>query len=204
MPTLINDYIKRYGYKGVVEKFICKALSLIGIDVSIWNLLAIDVDTKSIVIDDGLQFVQLIFENFKEQQLCNPGWFTNEKVALIEDALKHEGNIAFGVYNDRLLICYGFISTVFMGTENVRLHNTDAYFWDDYVHPDYRGRKLHQLLNAYRIKKTIEFGKSRCISIVGNFNRASLVGYKRLGFMVIQTFCKIKIFNKLENSTLQY
>lgn len=204
MISVIEDYIKRYGIAGFCEKIFFMCLSKVGIDISIWNMISIDPLKIPTLKASNIEFRSLTIEDIMKQKDPNPEWFNEEKVDSIAQALQIEGTYIYGTYEGTLLICYGVLSIKMMGAENILLKANDAYLWDDYVHPLYRGKKLHQYLNKYRIEQSIVYNKSRCLSIIGNFNRASMVGYSRLGFTRLNRFIKYKFFTSIEKSTLSY
>lgn len=199
---------KRYGWYGCFINAGAKLLNIIGVNASRCHLYALRLSQTD--IDDfdkklsGYAFRELSLEDFCRQALLNPGWFTPAKMTDVEKGLAIEGNHAYGLYEGELLVCYGWISLKYFGLRPTPLLPTDAYLWDAYTHPAFRGRRLHSYLNYCLIRRCVRQGKSRIVVIVADYNRASSQTYKRLGFRLTDTFWRYSFWKSRERTTMHY
>lgn len=199
---------KRYGWGGLFRNAGSKLLGLVGMHASRWHLYALR-QSKSDIGNlnwerSGHPFRELSLEDFHRQALLNPEWFTPGKMADMEKGLAIEGNHAYGLYEGELLICYGWISLKCFGLNPTPLLPTDAYLWDAYTHPAFRGRRLHTDLSHYCIQRAFGYGKLRVVVIVADYNRASSQTYKWLGFRLTDTFWRYSLGQGRERTTMHY
>lgn len=183
---------KRYGWGGLLRNASGKLLRLAGLNVSRWYMYAIPVaETDFNDLDrklTGYPFKELCLEDFRRQTVLNPDWFTPAKMDDVERGLGIEGNHAYGLYEGELLVCYGWISLERFGLSEERLLPTDAYLWDAYTHPAFRGKRLHKYLSIMCLRSIAGYGKSRAVVIVANYNRASRQTYERSAIVLSTSF----------------
>ena len=178
-----KDKIARYGYCGVLSRMYTYLFSFIGINYqsSICFEKALSKDFYD--ADNLLSYRILDYNDFKEQVKYNPSWFDEQKLINIQRALEIVGTKAYGLYDQDLLISYGFISTHFIGLSDTVLSENDCYLWDAYTHPTARGKRLHRSLTMYIERQAYRMGKKRVLVIVAAFNKASSKTYRKLGIM---------------------
>lgn len=147
---------------------------------------------------------ELTLNDFYRQSTINPQWFHTEKIKDMEKAFSIEGNRAFGIFDNELLIAYGWFSTVYFDITDKQLNDGDAYIWDDYTHPHYRGKHLHENIIKIRLNELSELNIKRILAVTRFQNKRSSIGFKKQNFALIQRFFTIKFFNNKEYSTLKY
>ena len=69
-----------------------------------------------------------------------------------------------------------------MVSKSRRLREDTGYLWDDYTHPAYRGRRLHGEMLGIRERILEQMGKKVAFAMVDFYNRASQVGFERVGY----------------------
>ena len=104
----------------------------------------------------------------------------------IRYALKNCNNYAIGIFDNDLLIGYALADFKRFVIFNINLSDEDAYFWDVYVHKDYRGKKICQDLYNTLIEKSLQLGKRRALSYVDSYNKASHKTHKRQQYRILQ------------------
>lgn len=197
---MFTDRIKRYGIKGTFLKFIFKSFSLFGIDYDRFICLVFftkeNTEMNIKKIDQCIELNEECFVKYGDKD-----WFSQKKLEDIRHAYSIPGNKAFGIIQNDRLICYAWLSLQFWGGDITRkLQSQDAYFWDDYVHPSYRGQKLHTVLINTRLHYLQKLGKERVFTVVSIYNQASYKGFNRLGFIKWQTYFVLKL--KWNNRTI--
>lgn len=201
MKVSIKNAIKRFGFLGFLENVFIHLLEKIGIKFSIMGLYSYDIFASN--SNEFLNVFHVTPNTFISQKELNPNWFSDQKVSDMLLASDDENNVALGVFDGKLLVSYGWVSTRTMGLDNLLLHEPDGYLWDDYTHPDYRGEGLHSIINNARIAYLFEKGKKRALTQVAHYNRASRVGYIRKGFKLECWFVIFKM-GKYERCSLKY
>lgn len=184
--------LKRYGIKGGFLKVIFKSLSLLGIDYecSICWVYRLK-EGQSFGDEEANLCIEL-----NEDDFVNYGdktWFSQQKLEDIRKAFSIPGNRPLGIIRNNQLICYAWLSSKFWGNDITRkLRPQDAYLWDDYVHPSFRGCGLHAVLINARLNYLQKLRKDRIFTIVSVYNQASYKGFKKIGFKKWQTFFRLK------------
>ncbi len=202
----ITDLIHRYGVKGTLLRFLTKSMSLFGFDVR-YNVLM--EYTLSANIPESNSQIWGGCKQLQFSDLCKYGdksWFNPQKLEYEKKSFATPGNVAMGIIQNEQLICYGWVNANYWACDtNCILGEGDAYLWSDWVHPDFRGKKLHNLLIQERLRYAKQMNKSRALAVVLVYNRASYKGYERLGFRRAKRFFIIyNKWTKKQFSTLHY
>lgn len=198
------ERIKRYGVWGCLFNGLLHMLSTIGIHIDLYYLLMKECTSSIISNDESIAFRELTYDDFA----CygNPEWFNASKLAVVSNFFNTSGLKAYGCIIDGKLACSGWISTTcftlpYPGLPQLR--ETDAYSFDSYVDPDYRGHRLYaDLIRTHEAYAKNE-GRLRMLSFVAVWNRASLRSWHRMGYYNEQRFMYIRVgsWSKL---TLKY
>lgn len=195
--------LKRYGLMGMLQRSVWAILSLIKIKYSSHLLYKKEIELTSKY--DNLTYKSLNFIDFENQQKLNPQWFDTDKISSIKQAFSIKGTSAFGLFEGKLLISYGFLSTSFLGlNDEIHLIKDDCYLWDAYTHPCARGRRLHKLLTIYIEREAYRIGKKRALVIVASFNKASCKTYERLGYCIMQKYYTVRFWKNREKTNFKY
>ena len=197
----INNAFKRFGILGLIENAIIHLLIKCGLNISVMELLVKPVRYAENKYKGKYKFLEV--EDFERQKKLNPQWFSDGKIEEMVRACGDKNNKAIGIVKDNLIIAYGWVSLEKMGFDEVELLSQDGYLWDDYTHPTYRGQGLHGLINNARINYLCSSGKTRALTKVAHYNRASKNGYYKSGFTKMQTYITMKV-GKFSFSSLKY
>lgn len=198
------EKIKRYGVWGFFYNRLLHALSTIGIHIDPYYLIVKECSASTIPHDESVVFRELTYDDFVSYG--NPEWFNASKLAVVSDSFNTPGLKAYGCIIDGKLACSGWVSTScfampYPGFPSLR--DTDAYLFDAYVDPIFRGHRLHAKLNINRERVALNQGRTRMLSFVSVWNRASLRSWHRIGYFNEQCFMYIRVgsWSKL---TLKY
>lgn len=198
------ERLKRYGLWGCLLNGLLHVLSAVGIHIDPYYLLVKECPSSIIPNDESGAFRELTYDDFTSYG--NPGWFNASKLTIVSDFFKTPGLTVYGCIIDGKLACSGWISTSCFPMPYPgfpRLRETDAYSFDSYVDPDYRGRRLYAALIRVHEVRAIKEGRRRMLSFVAVWNRASLRSWYRMGYSNDQCFMYIRVggWSKL---TLKY
>ena len=138
--------------------------------------------------------VELTAGDFERQAKVQPERFTPERVERLRKLLAVEGNHAIGIYEGGVLASYGCFSTRYWAGSDRELKETDAYLWEDYTHPAYRGRGLHRKIVKCRDAELVKYGKKRAAGLVHFYNRASEVAVVEAGYKRRTRVCEYSIW----------
>lgn len=199
---MIKDAIKRFGLIGFLENTLIHCLQKIGVDFCIMEMFYLEIPE---VTEDkqGIDVRVLQLSDFESQVNKNPIWFTPQKIEDMKRAFSLDGNVPVGIFEEELILAYGWISLKTFGIEKIALKGQDGYLWDDYTHPDYRGRGLHSVINNARVNFLRSCSKHRVLTHIAHYNRASRIGYLRNGFKFGSRWLQIKV-GKYMYSSFKY
>ena len=90
-----------------------------------------------------------------------------------------------------MVVCYVWITfkdefEPFLGRE-VQLNNENAYIYDTFVHPDFRGKGIHTVVVQEAMRYIKSHGCKGVFSVVNKANTPSLRTFKKLGFFEFST-----------------
>lgn len=207
--NFIYTRYKQYSISGVIIKLFLKLLSKVGIQIDVFYSLVYEIssfDINSVLSQNQIElFRKLSLDDFIKYGDKN--WFSDKKINTIFSLLDNE-NIVYGIIKDNLIISSGWISLFkYAGfNENFMpsLKPCDAYLWDAYTHPIYRGNHLHKYLIFYRLYRLKELGKKKAYTFVSIYNKASYKGFSRCGFKKDQLFINYRIGNNSYHTTFKY
>lgn len=199
-----NEKIKRYGAWGCLINGLLHALSAIGIHIDPYCMIVKKCTSSTIPNDESVAFKELTYDEFC--RYGDPQWFNQAKLSVIWQFFNTPGLKAYGCIIDGRLACSGWVSTTqfpmpYSGFP--LLHDTDAYFFDAYVDPKFRGHRLHAKLNTIREKVALDQGRTRMLGFVSIWNRASLRSWHRIGYSNEQCFMHIRV-GRWSKLTLKY
>ena len=189
-----SELYRYYRLKGILRKTLLKFLFFFRIRLRITYYYVKKLDGDSLH-NISVRYRDLSFDDFVRQQDVNPEWFNPEKLQRVNQGLSVEGNYAYGIYDNEVLIAYGCIASLWMVRKYKPLKSNIGYLWDDYTHPAYRGRGLHGELIRLREDKLLRLGKDTVFATVDFCNRASQVGFVRAGYKRRIAVCSCSINN---------
>jgi GNAT superfamily N-acetyltransferase len=205
MINKIYTLYKRYGIIGIVENFVLKIASVFGYkNLQILRLVCKDVTEKKRRYKYDYNIVTLNFMNFLDCCKNDKKRFSNIYIKQIQERFmqKDSGYKCYGIMDSNVIIAYSWTSLIFVPRYDEKLKNGDAFIFDVYTHPDYRGKGLFPKLLEYQINELNKIGKKRALACIDIFNRASLHAFKKNGFTEISKYY-MWIKNGIVHSTLK-
>lgn len=191
MKNKIYTLYKKYGIIGITENFVLKSASIFGYKkLQILRLVSRDVtEIKRKSIFD-YNIVTLNFTNFLECCKYDKERFSNIYIKQLQERFlqKDSGYICYGIIREDVVIAYSWTSLTFVPRYDEKLDKNDAFIFDVYTHPDYRGKGLFPKLLDYQINELNKAGKRRALACIDIFNRASLHAFKKNGFIEISRY----------------
>lgn len=193
----IKNYIKKFGIGGTF-KFARKILidKLTGGKYKRVSYYVYDLENLKDEAPDE-KIIEVGDVEFVAAKDYDPQWFTDKKVNKILGALNSPDQSAYAYVDDGEIVSYGLLnSKIRSNDESVYpWGEQDAYLWDDYTNPKFRGQGLHRKIILHRLKKAKEMGKRYAWSIVNDYNRPSYKNFERMGFkkaFEVESFLKKK------------
>ena len=191
MKNKIYTLYKKYGIIGITENFVLKSASIFGYKkLQILRLVSRDVtEIKRKSIFD-YNIVTLNFTNFLECCKYDKERFSNIYIKQLQERFlqKDSGYICYGIIREDVVIAYSWTSLTFVPRYDEKLDKNDAFIFDVYTHPNYRGKGLFPKLLDYQINELNKAGKRRALACIDIFNRASLHAFKKNGFIEISRY----------------
>lgn len=198
-----KDKYKQFGIVGYCNRLIKSVFRvLLGIEYEKYYYLVNDID---------YQAQREIFEKkrgiweIKKLQYGDflhgvPSVFTEKKLLKIKYRFDHSGDYeAYGIVeNDRLIYsCWLSFKDLHVTDKlNCPLPDDECFMFDAYCAPDFRGHGLHGMMNAYRLMKGYEHGKTRCAVIVLRENIPALKSQLRVGYRIAFNYYVLNVGNK--------
>ena len=186
MKERLIDAWRRYGAWGFLQNLWRKGWSVLGLRIERMHLWAHDLTESS--QEPISPYRELSYADFEAHRDEDLTWFTPTKMAKLARYYRVPGSRVYGCFVEGRLAAYGWISEQYLGCSKRRLEEGDGYLWDDYTHPDFRGRGWHLQLIKIREAELLRVGKRRALSVVANFNRASRRGYQRAGCTLYERY----------------
>lgn len=178
--------IKKYGMSGFSKLALLRFFEkLTGFKIRYSRYYIFDLNEEIPAVKDNL-FKRLSLSDFSlagTSDLDN-AWFTSEKMAIINHSICSPSQTCYGIYQNNKLANYGFLNQDMDGHQlkNLKLGPIDAYLWDDYTHPSFRGKGFHTQSIFYRLGKAKDLNKRFVWSNVLIFNSPSFHNYIEAGF----------------------
>ena len=191
MINKIYTLYKRYGVIGIVENIILKSASIFGYkQMQILRLVSRDVTEIKRKSRFDYNIVTLNFTNFLECCKYDKERFSNIYIKQLQERFlqKDSGYICYGIIREGVIIAYSWTSLIFVPRYDEKLDKNDAFIFDVYTHPDYRGKGLFPKLLDYQINELNKVAKRRALACIDIFNRASLHAFKKNGFTEISKY----------------
>lgn len=190
--TQIKEKIILYGYLQtfiLIIKSCVKKLFFISWDN--YYLMEREITASDIyAFDKDLEIRKLSATDY-DNDLWKAVFWNNQKQQLYIKRFMNPDSVAYGVFCDKNLACSGWILYGEVAIREQFHYMTDkstGLLFDDYCHPEYRGRGLYKLLTNYRISEMAKNGVSKGYVVVLSYNRASIKAQLRCGFRVKKKF----------------
>jgi len=180
-----HSALRRYGPAGLFRAGLQRMLRTIGI---VWIRNELYRKPCTAPERELPPYRKLTFADFERQTAFDPQWFTTARLQQIASRFRVPETAAFGCFDGEQLIAYGWFSGKYMGYSKLLLPTGDGYLWDDYTHPDYRGRGLHVQMIRIRDHELYERGLRYGVGMVRDFNRASRRGFEQAGYTLFERY----------------
>lgn len=172
------------GCKGVIRKatsFTWQRMVLLSLDPN-------NVTIKT-TINNSVLIRPLCLADYRDQQW--EAFMDEKKWQLYKMRMDDPKAHAYGAFVDGHLACSCWIYEGVLeisGKIHLELTPNEVLFFDDYCHPNYRRRGLHQMLNKYRILESVKLGAKKCYVIVYSYNKPALSTQLHSGMHIERLF----------------
>ena len=194
----ILEKYKQYGFLNFVKRIALGVLSRLGISVNRWLVCSQDINIEllnNIVINEKFQVKEMFLKDFKSSKK-----FDSDKLNRIKERFDKKSFLAFGVYDGSDLAYYCWISLrEFQFSKDLfqmHLKPSEGLLFDAFCFPEYRGNKLHNYMNIFRLKKLIEYNKKEAVVVLLSENTPARKSQKRAGFNCSKVITTYSIFGK--------
>lgn len=194
---LLNKY-KQYGFLNFIKRIILGGLSRMGIGINKWLVCTQEIDAnnlQSVDINSKFRLKEMTFQDFESSKK-----FDVNKLKSFKERLDNKSFAAFGVYDKDNLAYYCWISLKeFQFSKNLyqmKLNKSQGLLFDAFCFSDYRGNRLHNFMNNYRLKKLLESKKKEAVVILLSQNVPARKSQKRAGFQCLKQIITYNVFGK--------
>ena len=190
---------KQYGFVYFIQRLVLNVLSKVGIRIDRWLICKQHINITNqqhITISGNFNVKKLSYTDFE-----NANKFGSNKLMSFKSRFDKKTFHAYGVFDDKHeLAYYCWISLIeFQFSENLyqmSLNSSQGLLFDAFCFPNFRGKRLHNFMNCYRLKKLKEFGKNEAVVILLSQNTPARKAQKKAGFECSQTIRTYSIFGK--------
>lgn len=197
----ILDLHYRYGIKGIILNAFSKLMDKLHIKIEFKALYVYDINSNALAYVSGYR--RLVYQDFIEKSKEDSVWLTPQKLETLRISFDCPDFFAVGFFVDGIMASYGCASVSRLG-DFAELNREDAYLFDDYTFPQYRGQGFHKKLITARLNELKSMGKIRALSIIADYNKASYTSYLNYGFSRLESFIQYGIGRGTTNNTLKY
>lgn len=200
----ILEKYKQYGLFNFIKRIILSLFSRVGISINKWlicsQLLGVN-KLKIIDIDSKFLVKEMTLQDFESSNK-----FDINKLNKLKERLTNKFFIAYGVYDKNELAYYCWISLKeFQFSKNLydtTLNEDQGLLFDAFCFPKYRGNRLHNFMNVYRLKKLIEYKKKEALVILLSENTPARKSQKKSGFVCNKQIITLNFFGFKFNNIL--
>lgn len=205
----IYQKYKQYGFKNFIIRLIISILRRFGIRYECWLICNQQIDANSLdnaSIDPIFSYRRIYYNDFLESSK-----FSKNKLERIALRFKDVHCISYGVYYNKDLAYYCWISLKeFQFSNNSfkdSLNDNEGLLFDAFCFPEYRGKKLHNFMNEFRLKKLAEHQKNHALVVLLNENIPARRSQKKSGFVCNKQLITLNFFgfkfNKILNKKIK-
>ena len=194
----IREKLKQYGLLNFIKRILLGVLSRLGISIDTWLVCTQDISIKpedTVGIDSKFQVKEMSFIDFESSKKFDLG-----KLSRIKERFDRKSFFAFGVYDKNQLAYYCWISLKEFqfrkSLYQMDLKPSEGLLFDAFCFPEYRGNKLHNFMNVYRLNKLMVHNKKEAVVILLSQNTPARKSQKRAGFNCSKVITTYSIFGK--------
>jgi len=196
---MFAEKYKQYGFVYFIQRLVLSVLSKVGIRIDRWLICTQHINItnqKHITISRNFNVKVLSYSDFE-----NANKFNSHKLNSFKLRFKKKTFEAFGIFDDKhKLAYYCWISLrEFHFSKNLyqmNLKDSQGLMFDAFCFPEFRGNKLHNFMNFYRLKKLSEFGKTEAVVVLLSQNIPARKSQKRAYFTCFRTITTYSLFGK--------
>ncbi|WP_290798054.1 hypothetical protein [Flavihumibacter sp. UBA7668] len=185
-----SNAIKQYGFPNALYLVFTKIGEKLGYYHEVYTVFEQELNSAKTTrpLAAGFYSRELSMEDIN--QLTNT-WVPQEQLHGFKNRLLKPGNIGLGIFVETTheLAYYFWLSfekiefpDYLDAFHTLQLGAAEAYLYDGYCHPDYRGNGFHGFAAVYLMNRAREAGKTNVITIIRSINRAAILSQEKVGF----------------------
>ena len=188
------EKFKQYGFINFIKRMFLSALRRIGLSYSKWLIIEKEINIETLPnfsINEKFYIKEMTYIDYS-----NTTHLSESKLKRIKQKIDSKYFYSYGVFdNNNNIAYYCWISL------NEFQFSNDAYYtplkFDEgllfgaFCFPKYRGNKLHNYMNIYRLKMLLKFKKNNAIGAILYENTPARKSQKNAGFecnKIVKTF----------------
>lgn len=198
----IKDTYNQYGFAGFIKRLIKAGFRFLGVKFERYYYLVNDIDYQKqseifLRKRNNREIKQLSYSDFLSG---DARVFTRERLDTIKRRFEKGDYAAYGIVMDGRLIYSCWLSFGELETPgnivNGLLSANECLMLDSHCVPEFRKQGLHGMMNAYRLMKGYERGKTKCVVIVLHENMPALKSQVRVEYRHVFTYYTLEIGNR--------
>jgi len=194
---IIEKY-KQLGPLNFIKRVMLSLLSVVGIRINKWLICTQKLNTNKLQshnIDGKFIVRQMTLKDFLTSKK-----FDEDKLKSFKERFSNKFFVAYGVYDKNELAYYCWISLKeYQFSKDLyksTLNEDQGMLFDAFCFPKYRGNRLHNFMNIYRLKKLEEHKKKEALVVLLSQNTPARKSQKKAGFVCLKTVTTYVIFGK--------
>jgi hypothetical protein len=194
----VREKFKQYGLFNFLLRSFLSIIRRLGISIERWLICNQKIDSENfnvIGVKDRFRIKRMTLNDFN---LSNK--FNDKKLTSFKKRFEKESFLAYGVYDKKELAYYCWVSLKEFQFSNdlysMELESTQGLLFDAFCFPEYRGNKLHNYMNIYRLRVLREYDKTEAVVILLNQNIPARKSQKRAGFSCSKQITTYSVFGK--------
>jgi hypothetical protein len=196
LVTKLSNSIKQYGFINFISFALSKLGEKLGYYHVVYFLLSKDLSHHQ------HQHLKPLANGFYLEEFTSihidalkKSWLTEQQLFRFKNRLTEGENIGVGIYSksNKELAYYFWISFEkyelpdhLDAYHGLQLNSDEAYLYDGFCNPTYRGLGLHGYAASYLMNKAKDAGRAKAITIIQSINKAALQSQQKVGFQPVK------------------
>lgn len=186
----LSNGIKQYGLLNFLSLVTTRAGEKLGFYNDTYTLLTQDLrktlPTKQLAT--GYTLKEFTAEDLDK---LTGSWVSPEQIQAFRKRLMNPAQLGIGIYSDaNQELAYFFWLSYdniefpdrYNAFHSLRLGPDEAYLFDGFCNPSYRGLGFHGVAAIYLMEKAQQAGKKKAVTIILSINKAALISQQKVGF----------------------